>query len=231
MRGMLMGLVMLMAAGAVRGEVVVINNLYSSGQGSSSAGGAINQYGTSTALAQKFTLASNQLLSSVDFNIYDNGSSTFNFTVGIMANTDYSGFSGPSNTYLKSWTGNQADTSNTLGSALKFNFSSGGENYSSGDYWLVVQVTSGDTSGLSWANGVSNSIGAQAYSTASLGLATNFNGGNTVSPGGYGFQINAVPEPGTLLLGGIAAACGGGGVWWRRKRKAAPVADETVAAE
>jgi hypothetical protein len=40
----------------------------------------------------------------------------------------------------------------------------------------------------------------------------------------YGFQIvnAAVPEPGTLLLGGIAAACGGGGVWWtRRKRPAA----------
>ena len=45
------------------------------------------------------------------------------------------------------------------------------------------------------------------------------------------FAVVGVPEPGTLLLGGIAAACGGGGVWWRRKRKAAPVADEAVVAE
>jgi hypothetical protein len=40
-----------------------------------------------------------------------------------------------------------------------------------------------------------------------------------------GIQIVAVPEPGTLLLGGLAAACGGGGVWWkRRKRKTDPSA-------
>jgi len=31
----------------------------------------------------------------------------------------------------------------------------------------------------------------------------------------------AVPEPGTLLLGGIAACSGAAGAWWkRRKRKA-----------
>jgi hypothetical protein len=50
----------------------------------------------------------------------------------------------------------------------------------------------------------------------------------------YGFQIvnAAVPEPGTLLLGGIAAACGGGGVWWkRRKRPAAQPAPADAAPE
>ena len=43
--------------------------------------------------------------------------------------------------------------------------------------------------------------------------------------GAGGFDANrdlliapAVPEPGTLLLGGIAAACGGGGVWWKRRK-------------
>ncbi len=36
-----------------------------------------------------------------------------------------------------------------------------------------------------------------------------------------GIQIVAVPEPGTLLLGGIAAACGGGGVWWKRRKRPA----------
>jgi hypothetical protein len=33
------------------------------------------------------------------------------------------------------------------------------------------------------------------------------------------FQLSAVPEPGTLLLGGIAAACGGTGVWWKRRKR------------
>ena len=32
-------------------------------------------------------------------------------------------------------------------------------------------------------------------------------------------DVVAVPEPGTLLLGGIAAACGGGGVWWKRRKR------------
>jgi hypothetical protein len=44
--------------------------------------------------------------------------------------------------------------------------------------------------------------------------------------------LASVPEPGTLLLGGIAAACGGGGVWWkRRKRPAAQPAPADAAPE
>jgi hypothetical protein len=42
--------------------------------------------------------------------------------------------------------------------------------------------------------------------------------------------VIAVPEPGTLLLGGIAAACGGGGVWWKR-RKGKAVEGEQAAGE
>ena len=44
--------------------------------------------------------------------------------------------------------------------------------------------------------------------------------GGTAS-GDFRFSLNgaAVPEPGTLLLGGIAAMCGSGGVWWKRRRK------------
>ena len=37
----------------------------------------------------------------------------------------------------------------------------------------------------------------------------------------YAFTLSAVPEPGTLLLGGIATCSGAAGAWWkRRKRKA-----------
>jgi hypothetical protein len=33
------------------------------------------------------------------------------------------------------------------------------------------------------------------------------------------YQLSAVPEPGTMLLGGIAAACGGAGAWWKRRKR------------
>jgi hypothetical protein len=42
------------------------------------------------------------------------------------------------------------------------------------------------------------------------------------NPDGAGyarFRLYAVPEPGTLLLGGIAAISGGAGALWRRRRK------------
>jgi hypothetical protein len=46
----------------------------------------------------------------------------------------------------------------------------------------------------------------------------------TIGAGGFNPATNllypqAVPEPGTLLLGGLAAACGGGGVWWKRRKR------------
>ncbi len=46
----------------------------------------------------------------------------------------------------------------------------------------------------------------------------------TIGAGGFNpttdlLYTQAVPEPGTLLLGGIAAACGGTGVWFKRRKK------------
>ena len=38
------------------------------------------------------------------------------------------------------------------------------------------------------------------------------------------YQLSAVPEPGTMLLGGIAAACAVAGVWWKQRRAAAEAA-------
>ena len=60
-------------------------------------------------------------------------------------------------------------------------------------------------------------------------LASNGNANSTQQMYGT-INVSAVPEPGTLLLGGIAAACGGG-AWWRRKRHQASkaTAKESVA--
>lgn len=43
-------------------------------------------------------------------------------------------------------------------------------------------------------------------------------------------QLNgaAVPEPGTLILGGFAAAAGGAGAWWRRRKNRKATAEQTA---
>ena len=38
----------------------------------------------------------------------------------------------------------------------------------------------------------------------------------------------AVPEPGTLILGGIAAVSGGAGAWWRRRKNRKSTAEQAV---
>jgi hypothetical protein len=38
----------------------------------------------------------------------------------------------------------------------------------------------------------------------------------------------AVPEPGTLILGGIAAVSGGAGAWWRRRKNKKATAEQAV---
>ena len=94
------------------------------------------------------------------------------------------------------------------------------------DYFLVVNRGASASNGgsLDWAAGDSGQGGTgKTYSAQTIGgpwtEVASF-------PEGFGAEIVTVPEPGTLLLGGIAAACGGGGVWWRRKRK--PQVAETV---
>ena len=86
-------------------------------------------------------------------------------------------------------------------------------------------------SGLTFS---SNSFEALGYSSRSGTYAAY----NSVSNGNADqnqqlystIEVSAVPEPGTLLLGGIAAACGGG-AWWRRKRHQASkaTAKESIA--
>lgn len=58
----------------------------------------------------------------------------------------------------------------------------------------------------------------------SLGVASN---STSIA---YSLEAVAVPEPGTLLLGGIAAMGGAGG-WWARRRKKAAAADAVAEGE
>ena len=62
----------------------------------------------------------------------------------------------------------------------------------------------------------------------SIGISGGFVNDNA---GFLRYQLQAVPEPGTMLMGGIAAAVGGAGAWWKRRkqRRAAAEAAATPA--
>ncbi len=98
-----------------------------------------------------------------------------------------------------------------------FNFTSGTALNANATYVAVLNL-----SGIS--NIATNNIGVQTNT-----LSGSLNGAFTLDSGANwtaeAYQIKGsvvmVPEPGTLLLGGIAAACGGGGAWWRRRRRQA----------
>ena len=97
-----------------------------------------------------------------------------------------------------------------------------------------------DSNDFSFAStAISNtSLGAGYYLLRIIGLESGYfynSNSNGTTPGDYGFssatqtavtgseyltyQLSAVPEPGTMLLGGIAAACGGAGAWWKRRKR------------
>ena len=98
-----------------------------------------------------------------------------------------------------------ADVDFNLGSGLTF------ANGSAGNlYFKLVSTTGGGIA--NWAS-TTNSV------TENLG----WTGGATTGPNNGQYELSAtaaVPEPGTLLLGGIAAVTGGTGVWWKRRKKA-----------
>ena len=68
-----------------------------------------------------------------------------------------------------------------------------------------------------------------SYSTQSSASTLN-QGLNASVAYAYSLEAVAVPEPGTLLLGGIAAVGGAGG-WWARRRKKAAAADAVAEGE
>jgi hypothetical protein len=114
-------------------------------------------------------------------------------------------------------------------------------NVSSGGTTYYYRGNGGFMNGDSLVRATSTNSGSPTVNDAIYSVFTGNTGSSftfTVGPGVtgqisnnlYGFQIVSVPEPGTLLLGGIAAACGGGGVWWKR-RKGKAVEGERPAGE
>jgi hypothetical protein len=71
----------------------------------------------------------------------------------------------------------------------------------------------------------SASGGTTAYDTTSNSSITLNSGLGFTSAAYFGgstnarFEVYTVPEPGTLLLGGIAACSGAAGAWWKRRKR------------
>jgi hypothetical protein len=224
MRGMLLGLAVMVLGGVARGDVLVpYDNL-----------GTVSGYlfGNHQAYAQSFTTGNfssfggSLQVKSLKLNLYISGTdlaASTTFDVGI-----YSALGALPGTPIGTRVGGSTATlSTTVGSSL-FQADVLSNNIilnSNSTYWLVVErgaYTSGTNDLLAWAQGTSGSAGSAKGTTNTGGQWLNI----ATDTDRFGAQIAMVPEPGTLFLGGIAAVCGGGGVWWRRKRKAEVV--ETV---
>ena len=227
MRGIILSLVLF--GGVVRGEVLVYDQAtLGPKQGLTVNSQKIGQSFKNTA-GQGFTVSSIMLAFSVQ-------SGT---TLGGTASVNIFAASGAAGSYLP--TGTALATSQALSlagfnSALEtdkvFTFTSGTGLDLNQTY--IAQLDISNLTGL----GVSNQFyvyyksGIPSPPSPLAGLNAYLNNGTGDAAQTYQLYgtISMVPEPGTLLLGGIAVACGGGGVWWRRKRKAAPVVEEEAAA-
>jgi len=104
---------------------------------------------------------------------------------------------------------------NLVSSSYLFTFSNiAGVNLASGNYTLAITNLA---SGYDYTSTTGTTLGAAGTTygfsspTATPIFANQF----------LNYQLSAVPEPGTMLLGGIAAACGVAGAWWKQQRAAA----------
>ena len=79
--------------------------------------------------------------------------------------------------------------------------------YQQSNYDGSISTTFGDSIGIS-------------------GGSVNLNTAGESTSGYLRYKLSAVhvPEPGTMLMGGIAAAVGGAGAWWKQRLAAAEAA-------
>ena len=90
---------------------------------------------------------------------------------------------------------------------------------------VFIQASSNNYSGT-WGINPAVSYSDQANPTS----ISSINSSLSTTNYGYSLSAVAVPEPGTLLLGGIAAVGGAGG-WWARRRKKVAAADAVAEGE
>jgi hypothetical protein len=210
---MLLGLCLIPAMS--RGDVVVYD------QNTSNTTYILNE--ATEKYGQAFTnTAGNVAVSSVQFFLKKTGTVTGNLRVNIFAGTGGSANYTPTGTAVVLSGTLNASSITTSEAGYTFTGFSSSTNLTSGSTYVAVL----DTSGLATLDS-SNFL---EVFVNPLG-GSSFNGSAYVPSGGTpGWQAEAyqirgsvvmVPEPGTLLLGGIAAACGGGGAWWRRRRRQA----------
>jgi hypothetical protein len=173
---------------------------------------------------QAFTnSAGNVAVSRVQFFLSKTGTVTGNLVVKIYASTGGASAYTPTGAALVN--SGTLDASTITASEVGYTFTGFAlsTNLTSGNTYFAVLDTSGLTSTLDnsnkigvWTNGPFNPTppplngASQQGSSAWVAEAYEIRG-----------SVVMVPEPGTLLLGGIAAACGGGGAWWRRRRRQA----------
>lgn len=189
-----MGWLVLMAVTA-RAEVVILQNTAAATDVSNAAGQGVDL---------TFTLSATARFSKVHLF----RSAPANINVEVQRNGSAVGM--PSDINVAAVNAGTDEYSYTLTNISAFDFTPG-------DNWLI-RMTLGQS-------------GFQASSAVSLDdplgiFTTKSESGLQVSGGGTGyvrFQMygSAVPEPGTMLLGGFAAMAGGAGVWWKRRRKRA----------
>jgi hypothetical protein len=195
-----------------------------------------NSSGFAQTVGQSFmNIGQDSTATSVLFRLIANSGS---FNSGSLSVSIYSAGSSASPTY--------APTGSALFSSAAINLSSNVLSTTAQDFTFTTftKNTSADLTAnaayvavLQWS-GVTfggNSFSALGYSSRS-GTYAAYNSvvngdGNSGQQLYSTIEVTAVPEPGTLILGGIAAACGGGGAWWRRKRHQASkaTAQESVA--
>ena len=81
------------------------------------------------------------------------------------------------------------------------------------DYFVKLIASSGSFGFVIGPNDAATLNSVTRYGVGNLNNTTN-------SALAMQVDVATVPEPGTLLLGGMAAGLGGVGTWWRRRRKA-----------
>ena len=119
-----------------------------------------------------------------------------------------------------------------------------------GRYLLTVDKITSDGDGASGVFGANTALSTGPWAAAGVasyhGTVVNGDTGNLEFPiagdvTGVQLGLNpftdnfytqitavAVPEPGTLILGGIAAMSGGAGAWWRRRKNRKSTAEQAV---